>query len=109
MKKLSLVVLIMILCSGCYVMGNITRGNLNKIDIGMTKQEVVSIMGQPYTREVYQLPDGAVLQYLIYVTYYEVGHQETTPICLKDNRVIGWGRNFYEQQQQRYQLEIINR
>lgn len=79
------------------------------IDIGMTKKEVVSIMGQPYTREVYQLPDESVLEFLIYRTYYEIGREEMTPICLKDNKVIGWGRNFYEQQQQKYQLEIISK
>ena len=82
------------------------RGKLMQLEIGMTKAEVINIMGKPNNREVYQQPDGLILEYLIYRTRYEYPYEENTPIAFIDGKVTGWGRNFYEQQKQRYEIEI---
>ena len=86
------------------------RRNLMKLEIGMAKQEVISVMGNPYNREAYALPDGKPLEFLIYLTKYtdsgSIPDSDTTPICFVDGKVTGWGRNFYEQQKQRYEIEI---
>jgi len=86
-----------------------TRNNLMKLELGMSKQEVIDIMGMPYNREAYSTPDGK-LDFLIYLTKYtdtgSIPDSDTTPICLLNGKVTGWGRNFYEKQKQRYEIEI---
>ena len=85
------------------------RKNLMKLEIGMSKQEVINIMGIPYNREAYSTPDGQ-LDFLIYLTKYtdsgSIPDSDTTPICFVNGKVTGWGRNFYEKQKQRYEIEI---
>lgn len=86
------------------------RNNLMKIEVGMSKQQVIEIMGQPYNREAYTTPDGSVLEFLIYLTKYtdsgSISDSDTTPICFLNDKVTGWGRNFYIDQKQRYEIEI---
>ena len=85
------------------------RNNLMKLEIGMSKQEVIEIMGMPYNREAYSTPDGP-LDFLIYLTKYtysgSIPDSDTTPVCLLNGKVTGWGRNFYENQKQKYEIEI---
>ena len=89
---------------------NRTRNNLMKIELGMSKQEVVNIMGQPYNREAYATPDGQQIEFLIYLTQYtdsgSIPDSDTTPICFFNGKVNGWGRNFYIEQKKRYEIEI---
>lgn len=86
------------------------RNNLMKLEIGMSKQQVIGVMGQPYNREAYTTPDGSVLEFLIYLTKYtdsgSIPDSDTTPICFLNDKVTGWGRNFYISQKQRYEIEI---
>ena len=86
------------------------RNNLMKLEVGMSKQQVVGVMGQPYNREAYTTPDGSVLEFLIYLTKYtdsgSIPDSGTTPICFLNDKVTGWGRNFYISQKQRYEIEI---
>jgi len=88
------------------------RSNLMKLEVGMSKKEVIDIMGMPYNREAYAVPGGS-LEFLIYLTKYtdsgSIPDSDTTPVCFMDGKVTGWGRNFYVQQQQKYQLEMISR
>jgi hypothetical protein len=115
MKK----VLVVLLCLGltgcatwpCGIEKN--RKNLMKLEIDMSKQQVIDIMGEPYNREVYKIGDSETLEFLIYLTKYTdsgtIPDSDTTPICFKNGKLIGWGRNFYIQEKQRYELEIKNR
>ncbi len=86
------------------------RNNLMKIEVGMSKKEVIDVMGMPYDREVYSAPDGVVLEFLIYLTKYtdsgSIPDRDTTPIGLVNGKVTGWGRNFYISQKQRYEIEV---
>ena len=74
--------------------------NLEKIEIGMSRGEVITIMGSPYDKEVIVLEDGTSIEFLKYVTSYgSVGPvllSDTSPICLEQNIVIGMGRKFYK-------------
>ena len=81
-----------------------------KIEIGMSKQEVINIMGQPYSREAYGTPNGQQMEFLICLTKYtdsgSIPDSDTTPICFLNGKVDGWGRNFYAEQKKRYEVEI---
>lgn len=115
MKKLIWLFIIVVLLSGCASSSVMpwgiekARNNLMKLELGMSKQEVIDIMGMPYNREAYSTPDGQ-LDFLIYLTKYtdsgSIPDSDTTPICLLNGKVTGWGRNFYESQKHRYEIEI---
>jgi hypothetical protein len=104
MKKLALlfVLFFLISCSGASSFrANSTRRNLDNIDIGMSKEDVVNIMGSPYQRDVFIGEDGQFVEVLLYQTKF-VGMANSptdyslTPIVFKSNQLIGWGRNFYD-------------
>jgi len=86
-----------------------TRARLAKLEVGMTKSEVVTLLGQPYNREVFPGENGETYEYLIYITQYTdsgaIPDTDKTPVCLVNGRVIGWGRNFYDRTK-RYEVEI---
>lgn len=114
MKKLIYLFVIVMLVSGCAstMPWNIERArkNLMKIEIGMSKQEVIDIMGAPYDREAYILENGETVEFLIYLTKYtysgSIPDSDTTPICFHNEKVTGWGRNFYISEKKRYEIEI---
>jgi hypothetical protein len=77
------------------------------LSLGMTKNEVIALMGtetastrdgivsNPWTVEAYGA-DGVSYEILFYVTrpnppFTPVRKNLTTPVVLKDNRVLGWG------------------
>jgi len=74
---------------------------LNKLEVGMTKQQVLDFMGEPYGREVY-----GSQEFLIYDTNHwgNTEAERFTPICLVDGKVIGWGRNYYDSSK-KYKIE----
>jgi hypothetical protein len=80
-----------------------TRGNLNNLEVGMTKDQVIAVMGRPHTREVFPDETGHSVEVLIYITEYtdagSIPDSDKTPICLRDGKVTGWGRNFYDRTQ----------
>ena len=61
---------------------------LMKVQIGMSRDEVVALMGQPQKREAY-----GKTEFLIYRTS-EAGN--FAPIGIVDGKVVGWGRNYYD-------------
>ena len=66
---------------------------LMKVQVGMSRDEVVALMGQPQKREAY-----GKTEFLIYQTEYR-GINEAgnfTPIGIVDGKVVGWGRNYYD-------------
>lgn len=78
-----------------------TRNSLNNLEIRMSKSEITNIMGQPYQREVFLGNDGEPIEVLLYQTKFvgmavSPSDRELTPVVLKNNQLIGWGRNFYD-------------
>lgn len=89
-----------------------TRDNLNKLEVGMTKQQVIEVMGSPYTREVFPDEAGQSVEVLVYITQYTdsgaIPDSDKTPVCLRDGKLIGWGRNFYDRTQ-RHEITVKQR
>ena len=69
------------------------NAQLMNISVGMDRAEVLKLLGPPFSREAYGNEE-----YLIYETnYFGQSEQErNTPILLRDGRVVGWGRNYYD-------------
>lgn len=77
------------------------RANLMKLEIGMTKDRVMQIMGKPDLNEAYLAADKGTLSILFYYTNRKwadgnVTKDECIPIVFKNDTLIGWGDEFYE-------------
>jgi outer membrane protein assembly factor BamE (lipoprotein component of BamABCDE complex) len=71
---------------------NATRDKLMHLQIGMERDDVLSLMGNPYTREGY-----GDKEYLFYETNHWANDERKrfTPILLQNGRVLGWGQKYY--------------
>lgn len=86
--------------------------NLNKLSIGMTKQQAVDLMGtfqsrtansvvpNPYMSEPI-LVSGKTYEVLWYLTrkyppFTPIKKSQATPVVFKDGKVIGWGDSFLD-------------
>lgn len=78
------------------------NAHLQKLEIGQSKSELLSIMGLADKREAYQLDNGRVVEFLFYRTggwSSQVAMDQDnqfTPVALEGGKVRGWGRNFYD-------------
>lgn len=104
MKKAMIVVALLVLLAGCT--GFASR--LNRLDTGITKDEVVRVMGQPHTTS----RSGAheYLMYDLYPNAWEPAHAYF--VLLVNGRVTKWGRegDFRTTDTvQRYEVEWRNR
>jgi|LakMenEpi03Aug12_release.lakeMendotaPanAssembly.Ray.scaffolds.fasta_scaffold228507_2 hypothetical protein len=101
---------------------NRNRSNLAKIEAGMSKSRVLEIMGSethytmtnPYKAEFIPTKGGMVEVLYYYTDYinYDRGEDEMdgmTPIVIKDNKVIGWGRKMLDDTDFRQTLRIERR
>lgn len=99
-KKLPilLAVFLVVLVSSCsYGIRARNNENLSKLKIGMTKEEVHSIMGEPLVNEVYNTENA--WYYFTGVKWSDgnITHDECTPVFFKDNKLMGWGQIEYKQ------------
>ena len=69
MKRLSILILTAALLCGCQSTGHINRGALGRVNLGMTKQEVIAAIGSPQsvsaergTETLFYLEDRAWFQ-----------------------------------------------
>ena len=62
---------------------------------GETKQQLLETLGRPEVIEVYQKPDKTRIEFYIYTRQYP-SSQVKVPVCVINNRVVGWGKSFYE-------------
>lgn len=78
------------------------RKSLLHLSIGMTKTEVQKAMGDPRKTEAYS-KDGRNIEFWLYmtegitITDRKLRDSNFTPLVFEDGKLIGWGRNFYDQ------------
>lgn len=74
--------------------------NLAKLNLGMDKTQVLTIMGPPDKLEAYETKTGGTMEFLLYQTEWTEYNErrkdsDFTPLCFIDGKLKGWGRNFY--------------
>lgn len=77
------------------------RSNLVNLKIGMTKNQVIELMGAPSKTEAYEI-QGKNLEFWLYLTEYTWtqftgAKMDYTPLAFKGDILKGWGRNYYDQ------------
>ena len=123
MKKLGIQVLILFIILGCAStveqLRTKNRENLLRLSLGMTKFDVLQIMGtetiesvnNPYRVETPKGKDGALYEVLFYNTDKKkkgdlITDSELTPLVFKDNALVGWGWAFLSEVVPNYQYQI---
>jgi outer membrane protein assembly factor BamE (lipoprotein component of BamABCDE complex) len=82
------------------------QNNLLKLQKGMAKEEVIKVMGKPDFHEVYESLYGHTLVIAYYYTHHQkfdgqITKDECTPVVIKNEKLIGWGDEFYQWIQRR--------
>ena len=120
----------LLLTAGCATMETVraeNRANLNRLQLGMTKEEVLAVMGtktvttyrdgvrgeqitNPYRTEVHRAA-GHVFEILFYYTDIKandgaITDDELTPIVLKDGRLDGWGWSYWNDIVRTYEIRV---
>lgn len=80
---------------------------LLQLKVGMQHAQVLGIMGQPERSEGYAW--GSALLYRTAMTsgVYGTADSDFTPVMFNVNgELIGWGRNFFQEQIKRYEIAV---
>ena len=88
--------LVLSLCSCTYFSQYDNRKHAEKLRLGMTKDEVLAVMGEPLRNQKYHRPD--IWFYYIETRYgwdFQVTRDECLPIVFKNGVVVGWGKKYY--------------
>src|SRR4030042_4664987 len=96
-------VLVSSLCGCATPQMRMDRNNTNllSLEMGITKEAVIEIMGKPDLNEAYQSLRGKSVVIFFYYTQrkWQDGNltkDECTPIVFENGKLIGWGSEFYE-------------
>lgn len=106
MKKLNVLIFVLMLSmmffSCAFIEERRNNRNLEQLKRGMTKEEVLNIMGEPLKDEKrYRDPD---VWFYYTETKWSDGNatrDECTPLVFKDGRLIGWGKKYYKKRIQK--------
>lgn len=78
-----------------------------KLEIGMTKDEVLEIMGEPERSEGYEWGSAWLYRTAMTSGIYGTADSDFTPLLFdKNGKVHGWGRNYFKQYVNRYEFQI---
>jgi hypothetical protein len=93
--------------------------NSNKINYGMTKEEVNQLMGtdshgglnNPYKKEIFQDSKNRSIEVFYYMTNRFANTEEESlfPVILFEGKVIGTGWRAIESTSKKYDMQIRNR
>ena len=69
--------------------------NSKRLRVGMTKNEVLEVMGEPLADEIFCTPD--CWYYYIEPVWVDglTTEEECMPLVFEDGKLIGWGNDFY--------------
>lgn len=94
-----LIIISLIGCAGSPVSrrgeAHSNRSKLVNLKIGMTKNEVINLMGKPSKSEAYEI-QGKNFEFWLYLTEYEwleysTRRPEYTPLAFEEGFLKGWG------------------
>lgn len=125
MRKIPLLLVLIVFLSGCATLDSIrlvNRQRLLQLSIGMSKQDVLKVMGtktetdgfqsinNPYRSETLR-GENKTLEVLYYYTDIKksdgaITDDELTPLVFDDGKLIGWGWSFFEDTAKKYEIRI---
>ena len=99
MKKFILLFAVVLMAAGCSInpfhVAKTNIENSKKLRVGMTKNEVLAIMGEPVKNETFNRPD-------IWFYYFNMNwgdgfitEDECFPLVFDNGKLAGWGNAYY--------------
>jgi outer membrane protein assembly factor BamE (lipoprotein component of BamABCDE complex) len=99
MKKLILqsffaLVIMTVFCGCSFKEINRNLENSRKLRVGMTKEQVLSIMGEPLRNAFFH--EENVWYYFVRINWYDglYTRDECMPLVFKDDKLTGWGNEY---------------
>lgn len=103
MKRIILVLILMLLASGCTYAKMARKNNdlMLTLNAGQTKQEVLDIMGSPTKSEKYSSNKKEMDVWYYRTDSFATGGWDTddyfTPVIFENGKLVGWGNDLYFQ------------
>jgi hypothetical protein len=90
----SIVAVASLLASCAEMQYGVNSFNTLRLQVGMSRDEVIATMGKPQIRESY-----GKTEFLIYRTDFPAssGTADFTPVGVVNGKVTGWGRDYYDE------------
>lgn len=83
--------------------------NLLKLNIGMSRDAVASVMGQPERSEGYAWGSAWLYRTAMTSGVYGTEDSDFTPVVFgQDGTLVGWGRNFFTEHVKKYEISVTN-
>ncbi|OGV55669.1 MAG: hypothetical protein A2017_03040 [Lentisphaerae bacterium GWF2_44_16] len=83
-------------CSTGYWQAKSNSDKLNNLRLGMNKEQVIQVMGEPLKNQVYNKPNTWYYYTQIKWSDTIVSRDECTPIFFKGGVLVGWGEQYYK-------------
>lgn len=84
--------------------------HLMSLRMGMTKDEVLKLLGKPEQSEGYLWGSAWLYRTAMTSGVYGTADSDFTPVVFdKTEKLSGWGRNFFTEKVRKYDVEIRNR
>ena len=92
------VLLTLVFSAGCATPWDTAADNIRRsrdLRVGMTKNEVLAVMGEPIRDEIFCKPD--LWYYYIETVWFDglVTEDECMPLIFEEGKLVGWGNDFY--------------
>jgi len=102
----TIVVAVSVLAGCAQWQSGVNAFNTMRLQVGMTREDVIATMGKPQIREAY-----GRTEFLIYRTDLPVSAEKAdfTPVALVGGKVTGWGRDLYDETRRKRADANINR
>lgn len=85
-------------CSCTYFSQYDNQKKAANLRVGMTKADVIKVMGEPLRNEIYNKPD--IWYYYIDTKWHDTytTQDECMPLIFKQGKLVGWGQDYYNRE-----------
>jgi hypothetical protein len=88
--RICILFILVIITTGCSSLANMTSEKMNKLELGMSKQQITEILGNNYTIAEKKIENGVQVEVLSYRDFYK--DDEFYMFIFKNNTLEKWYR-----------------
>ena len=88
--RICILFILVLITNGCSSLANMTSEKMNKLELGMSKQQVTEILGSNYTIAEKKIENGVQVEVLSYRDFYK--DDEFYMFTFKNNTLEKWHR-----------------